>query len=167
QSLCVIGVCIGLFLSSFGVSQNSITTTVPTILNSLNISPKMLGLILTSLATFGSACVYVILDQLLTTIIVPNELPPSPEKACFLIGTINSSLAMIYIIIYTIPNWKVLVIEEMEKKTEHATYWIVKYLGNVTIGLLNSVRAIMVFGFSHIFFCKIDNGQCFTIWKGF
>ncbi|KAF0480577.1 putative UDP-galactose transporter [Gigaspora margarita] len=169
QLLCVIGACIGLLLCSYEEPNNSVnnTSTRPVILNFLKISPTIIGVILTSLASFGGACVYVTLDKLLTTNRVPNEIPLSPEKASFLIGIINSSLIMIYIIIYTIPNWKILVIEEIEKKPEHTTFWIVKYIGNVTIGLLNSIRAIMVFGFSYIFFCKIDNEQCFTIWKGF
>ncbi|RIB27463.1 hypothetical protein C2G38_2137835, partial [Gigaspora rosea] len=120
QLICVIGVCIGLFLSSYEDPHKHVTTTGPVILNFLKISPTIIGVILTSLASFGSACVYVTLDQLLTTSRLPNEIPPSPEKASFLIGIINSSLIIIYIIIYTIPNWKILVIEEIEKKSENS-----------------------------------------------
>ncbi|CAG8558221.1 28688_t:CDS:2 [Racocetra persica] len=165
QSLCVIGVCIGIFISSLGISKNSIVaiTTEPIIFNSYHIPLTMIGLILTSLATFGSACVYVILDQLLTTIRVPNELPPSPAKACFLIGTINSCLAMIYIVMYTIPNWKVLIIEEIEKKSQHVNTFI------IIISYLMLILASFFHNFAAYWVVKHlgDIGQCFTIWRGF
>ncbi|CAG8708387.1 9973_t:CDS:2, partial [Racocetra fulgida] len=77
---------------ALGISQNQddqhtipppTTATGPTILHSFNMSSTMFGMILTSFATFGYACVYVVSDQIFI-VRVPNELPPSPEKACFL-----------------------------------------------------------------------------------
>ncbi|CAG8775188.1 27839_t:CDS:2 [Gigaspora margarita] len=83
QLLCVIGACIGLLLCSYEEPNNSVnnTSTRPVIHNFLKISPTIIGVILTSLASFGGACVYVTLDKLLTTNRVPNEIPLSPEKA--------------------------------------------------------------------------------------
>ncbi|CAG8561317.1 9598_t:CDS:2 [Cetraspora pellucida] len=143
QTLCVIGVCIGLYLSSLGVSQNSVTIIKsPMIFSSINISLTMLGLILTSFATFGSACVYVILDQLLTTIRVPNELPPSPAKALLIIDDMekkNENSSNIFLIII---SYLMLILASFFHN--FSAYWVVKHLGNVTLGLLNSIRAIMV-----------------------
>ncbi|CAG8635621.1 92_t:CDS:2, partial [Scutellospora calospora] len=196
QSLCIIGVFIGLALSALGISQNEedqhttpppATATGPTVLHSFNMSSTMFGMILTSFATFGYACVYVVSDQIFV-VRVPNELPPSPERACFLVGSCCSCLSMLYVIFHTIPNWNSLVTEEIAKKAEHidtftiiiiylvlifasfihnlAYYQLIKRIGNVSTGLLNSIRAIVVFGLSHTMFCEFDSGQCFNVWKG-
>lgn len=196
QSLCIIGVFIGLALSALGISQDQddqhttpppATATGPTILHSFNMSSTMFGMILTSFATFGYACVYVVSDQIFT-VRSSNELPPSPEKACFLVGSCCSCLSMLYLVFYTIPNWNSLVTEEIAKKADHtstftivtiylmlifasfihnlAYYQLIKQIGNVSTGLLNSIRAIVVFGLSHVMFCEMDNGQCFNVWKG-
>ncbi|CAG8778423.1 6830_t:CDS:2, partial [Racocetra persica] len=196
QSLCIIGVFVGLALSALGISQNQddqhtipppTTATGPTILHSFNMSSTMFGMILTSFATFGYACVYVVSDQIFI-VRVPNELPPPPEKACFLVGSCCSCLTMLYVIFYTIPNWNSLVTEEIAKKAGYADtftiiiiylilvfasfvhnlayYQLIKRIGNVSTGLLNSIRAIVVFGLSHVMFCKMDDGQCFNVWKG-
>ncbi|CAG8504523.1 15995_t:CDS:2, partial [Dentiscutata heterogama] len=196
QSLCIFGVFIGLALSALGIYQDQgdqhstpppATATGPTLLHSFNMSSTMFGMILTSFATFGYACVYVVSDQIFI-VRASNELPPSPEKACFLVGSCCSCLSILYIIFYTIPNWNSLVTDEIAKKAEHtstftivtiylmlifasfihnlAYYQLIKQIGNVSTGLLNSIRAIVVFGLSHIMFCEIDNGQCFNVWKG-
>ncbi|CAG8755445.1 5929_t:CDS:2, partial [Acaulospora morrowiae] len=194
QSLSIIGVFFGLALSALGVSQDSdheapppATSTGPALLHSFNMSSTMFGMLLTSIATFGYACVYVVTDQLVS-IRTPNTLPLNPEKACFLVGSGCTGLSLMYITLYTIPNWDKLVTQEMAKKVPHASdfiivltylvlivasfvhnfayYWLMKRLGNVSTGLLNSIRAIVVFGLSHILFCGIDSGQCFNVWKG-
>jgi len=195
QSISIIGVSVGLALSALGINQNTELTTPPppssstgtTMPHVYHMSSTMFGMILTSFATFGYACVYVVSDQILTAR-TPNTLPPSPEKVCFLVGTCSTITSLIYIIFYTIPNWNILITQEMEKKIPHSStfiiiltysllcfssfihnfayYWLMKELGNVSTGILNSLRAIIVFGLSHMMFCPIDHGQCFNIWKG-
>ncbi|CAI2181189.1 16674_t:CDS:2, partial [Funneliformis geosporum] len=96
----------------------------------------MFGMILTSFSTFGYACVYVVSDRILSAC-TPDTRPPSPEKVLF--------ASFIHNLAY---------------------YWLMKELGNVSTGILNSLRAIVVFGLSHFMFCHIDEGQCFNIWKG-
>lgn len=196
QSLSIVGVFIGLALSALGISKGSdhstlppTTPTGPALLHfNLHMTTTMFGMILTSLATFGYACVYVVSD-LLVSRRTPDTIPPPPEKACFLVGSGCTVLSAMYIIMYTIPNWDKLVTQEMEKKVPHAStsliiiiyvvltiasfihnfsyYSLMKRIGNVSTGLLNSIRAIVVFGLSHLFFCDIDKGQCFNNWKGF
>ncbi|CAG8444582.1 8271_t:CDS:2 [Diversispora eburnea] len=200
QSISIIGVCFGLALSALGISKGTessdqttpppVTSTGPAILHSFNMTTTMYGMILTSLATFGYACVYVVNDLLVSNH-KANTIPPTPEKACFLVGSGCTFLSLMYIIIYTIPHWNKLVIQEMEKEKKVSDvstfviiiiymvltmasfihnlsyYSLMKRIGNVSTGLLNSIRAIVVFGLSHILFCDIDNGQCFNPWKGF
>ncbi|EXX71155.1 hypothetical protein RirG_081130 [Rhizophagus irregularis DAOM 197198w] len=135
QSISIIGVSVGLALSALGINQNKELTTPPppssstgtTMPHSYHMSNTMFGMLLTSFATFGYACVYVVSDQILTAR-APNTLPPSPKKVCFLVGTYE--------------------------------------IGNVSTSILNALRAIIVFGLSHMMFCKIDHGQCLNIWKG-
>ncbi len=38
-------------------------------------------------------------------------------------------------------------------------------IGSVTTGVMNSIRAISVFGISAIFFCSSDHKQCYTLAK--
>ncbi|RHZ46269.1 hypothetical protein Glove_627g35 [Diversispora epigaea] len=200
QSISIIGVCFGLALSALGISKGSessdnttpppVTSTGPAILHSFNMTTTMFGMILTSFATFGYACVYVISDLLVSNR-KGNTVPPTPEKACFLVGSGCTFLSMMYVIIYTLPHWNKLVTQEMEKEKKVSNvstsviiiiymvlsiasfihnfsyYSLMKRIGNVSTGLLNSIRAIVVFGLSHLLFCDIDNGQCFNPWKGF
>ncbi|PKY46874.1 hypothetical protein RhiirA4_461872 [Rhizophagus irregularis] len=195
QSISIIGVSVGLALSALGINQNKELTTPPppssstgtTMPHSYHMSNTMFGMLLTSFATFGYACVYVVSDQILTAR-APNTLPPSPKKVCFLVGTYGSLISFIYIIFYTIPNWNILITQEMVKKMPHSSnfviilmylilsfssfihnfayYWLMKEIGNVSTSILNALRAIIVFGLSHMMFCKIDHGQCLNIWKG-
>ncbi|CAG8614114.1 1671_t:CDS:2 [Paraglomus occultum] len=147
----------------------------------------MFGAVLAMISTFGYACIYVISDRILSER-VPNTTPPSPEKTCFLIGSCSTILSTIYILFYTIPNWDTLVVEKMKEREPHAStpviliifaflifssllhnlayYWLVKHTGNVSTGLLNSLRAIVIFILSHWLFCNQDRGQCFNYWKG-
>ncbi|CAB4424323.1 unnamed protein product [Rhizophagus irregularis] len=100
--------------NALGINQNKELTTPPppssstgtTMPHSYHMSNTMFGMLLTSFATFGYACVYVVSDQILTAR-APNTLPPSPKKVCFLVGTYGSLISFIYIIFYTIPNWNI------------------------------------------------------------
>src|ERR1700722_11259745 len=83
QSISIIGVSVGLALSALGINQNTELTTPPppssstgtTMPHVYHMSNTMFGMILTSFATFGYACVYVVSDQILTAR-TPNTLPP-------------------------------------------------------------------------------------------
>ncbi|CAG8516961.1 4580_t:CDS:2 [Paraglomus brasilianum] len=147
----------------------------------------MFGAVLAMISTFGYACIYVISDRILSER-VPNTTPPSPEKTCFIIGSCSTVLCTIYILFYTIPNWDTLVVEKMKAREPHAStvviltifaflvfasllhnlayYWLVKHTGNVSTGILNSLRAIVIFILSHWLFCNQDHAQCFNYWKG-
>ncbi|CAJ0827598.1 2739_t:CDS:2 [Entrophospora sp. SA101] len=194
QSISIVGVSFGLALSALGINQSSEVTETLTIdddneeIEYFNLSRSMFGMILVSFATLGYACIYVFSDLILNMKTPYDMIPPSPETICFLIGSFGTGFSMIYIIFYTIPNWDILITQEMAKLSQHdstftiifiyllliivsfahnlAYYWLMKHLGNVSTGLLNSVRAIVVFGLSHWFFCQLDSGQCFNIWKG-
>src|SRR5215210_367718 len=126
QSVCIIGVSLGLALSALGINHNTELTTPPpsgstgtgTMPHSYHLSNTMFGMLLTSFATFGYACVYVVSDQILSKR-TPTTIPPSPKKTCFLAGLNSTILSLIYIILYTIPNWDTLITQEMEKKEPH------------------------------------------------
>ncbi|CAI2181167.1 10176_t:CDS:2 [Funneliformis geosporum] len=107
------------------------------LLQSVSIVGVSVGL---ALSAFG---INQISDRILSAC-TPDTRPPSPEKVCFLVGT-NMFASFIHNLAY---------------------YWLMKELGNVSTGILNSLRAIVVFGLSHFMFCHIDEGQCFNIWKG-
>ncbi|CAG8442750.1 7963_t:CDS:2 [Ambispora gerdemannii] len=198
QWFCIIGVSFGLGISAVGIESSdqgehkapppTTTTSGPVLLHSFNLSSTGFGTMLTFVATFLYSCVYVLSDKILSTKNHPNINPPSPEKTCFLVGSCCSSFSLVYLLVYTIPNWDKLVMQEMiTKKSDITTpviiiiyillifaafihnfayFSLMQSTGNISTGLLNSLRAIVVFGLSHLLFCKIDPGQCFNIWKG-
>jgi hypothetical protein len=45
-------------------------------------------------------------------------------------------------------------------------FQLVECTGAVATGVLQALRAVGVFGISHVWFCDIDKGQCYTAWKG-
>ncbi|CAJ0837901.1 11643_t:CDS:2 [Entrophospora sp. SA101] len=190
QSISIIGVTFGLALSALGIHQSLEVTESSTVVddNKGIIFFRMFGMVLVVSGTFGYACVYVVSDWILSMDVPDDMIPPSPETICFLVGSFGSGFSILYIIIYTIPNWDILITQEMAKLSQHnststiifiyilliimsfahnlAYYWLIKHTGNVSTGLLNSLRAVLVFGSSHWFFCQLDSGQCFNLWKG-
>jgi len=47
-----------------------------------------------------------------------------------------------------------------------AYYYLLSYVGAVSTGILQALRAISVFILSAYYFCSVDLSQCFTMWKG-
>jgi hypothetical protein len=47
-----------------------------------------------------------------------------------------------------------------------AYFELVESTGAVATGVLQALRAVCVFGISHVWFCEQDSGQCYNSWKG-
>jgi len=170
QWISVIGISIGLGLSAIGKDGK---LTSPIIL---------IGIIINLLGTICYSVVYVLNEKHL-------KLPggPTTVQQSSWIGTSASSICLIYIILYTIPNYQTLIVDKIREKYGDQPYtwiyicyvlllllhflhaytyfWILENSGAVTTGVLQALRAVTVFFFSSFFFCEIDNAQCLTIYK--
>ncbi|CAN8066995.1 unnamed protein product [Agarophyton chilense] len=91
-----------------------------------------------------------------------------------------------YVLTYTVPNWKQLVVHSIEQHHGNRTiiveeyiyltvasffhaithYDVVASVGAVPIGVLNAIRAVSVFGVSSLFFCSNQASQCYNSRKG-
>ncbi|KAF9897400.1 hypothetical protein BX616_005666, partial [Lobosporangium transversale] len=142
---------------------------------------KSFGALITLGATFLSACVYVLSDKILSTF----KPKPIPEKVCTLVGSYASFLTFIYLCVYTIPNWQTEVVDIVE--TRHGSwigiiivypivalssmvhslnyYVLIARINNIAVGIMQSLRAVLVFVMSHYLFCGVSDTQCFNEWK--
>ncbi|SBT75504.1 drug/metabolite transporter, putative [Plasmodium ovale] len=97
-----------------------------------------------------------------------------------LMGIFSSFVVLLWTIIWTLPNFDHLIMENIRKKQGNlntiglsflglfvfnfitsATLWyIMKISGSLTVGILKGLKVAIIFLFSHIFFCKYDAKQC-------
>ncbi|ORX63335.1 hypothetical protein BCR32DRAFT_273464 [Anaeromyces robustus] len=170
QWLSVIGIALGLSLSAIGKDGK---LTSPIIL---------IGIIINLIGTICYSVVYVLNEKNL-------KLPggPTTVQQSSWIGTSASSICLVYIILYTIPNYQTLIVDKVKENYggqpygwiyisyilllllhflhAYTYFWILESSGAVTTGVLQALRAVTVFFFSSYFFCEIDNAQCLTIYK--
>jgi len=172
QWYAILIVTLGLSFSAFGNKDIS---------NDQSQWGSLLGAVFTLLCTIMYSFVYIISEGLLT-----SKNPPSPQRLQTFDGIYVAILVTIYLITYTIPNFKTLVYDKVE---EHQGVWsiiimvymvlvlsgflhsythfkLLSSIGSVSTGILQSLRAISVFAFSAWFFCEGHPNQCFTISKG-
>ena len=171
----IIIVTVGLFISGLGNSSNS------TFHN---------GIIKTTCVPLISTCIYgfeyVLIEKLLNTDHDSNkDNIPKPTEMCYKTGIYSGTIIIIYILIYVIPNWKSLIIDEIA--LHNGNYWsiIICYLflflcnflhnwtyfkllhvsGAVSTGINQALRAVFVFIISGILFCEYSPNQCFSSFK--
>ncbi|KAF9963674.1 hypothetical protein BGZ70_007248 [Mortierella alpina] len=176
QWVAIVGVTCGLAISAVGtVQEASPDGPVQTWLE------KSFGALVTLGATFLYACVYVLSDKVLSTF----KPKPIPEKVCSMVGAYASLLTFIYLCVHTFPNWQT---EVLDVVTAHQGSWttiIIVYplltissllhslnyyvllsrINNIAVGILQSLRAVLVFVMSHYLFCGVSATQCFNQWK--
>ncbi|KAF9349532.1 hypothetical protein BGX26_012182 [Mortierella sp. AD094] len=176
QWLAIFGVTLGLAISAVGTVQDeSPDGPVQSWLE------KSFGALITLGATFLYACVYVLSDKVLSTF----QPKPIPEKVCSMVGGYASLLTLIYLCIHTFPNWQTEVVDVVEARQGskigifvvyplvtissmlHSLnyYVLLSRINNIAVGIMQSLRAVLVFVMSHYLFCGISSTQCFNEWK--
>lgn len=170
QWVAVIGIAFGLSLSAIGKDGK------------LNSPIMLIGIIINLLGTIFYSIVYVLNEKNLKR---PGG--PSTVQQSSWIGTSASSICLVYIVLYTIPNYQTLIVDKVKENYggqpygwiyisyilllllhflhSYTYFWILESSGAVTTGVLQALRAVTVFFFSSYFFCEIDNAQCLTIYK--
>jgi hypothetical protein len=141
---------------------------------------QLIGILITLAATCIFALNYVFVEYILTR---PN--PPSVEKVQALIGTYSLALLSLWMVFYTIPRWQTLVVEQIEEFQGNvpliigfyvlltlasfghslAYYQLLRLVGAVSTGVLQSLRAALVFFVSSLLFCKTHPEQCYNFIK--
>ncbi|KAF9938730.1 hypothetical protein BGZ67_010494 [Mortierella alpina] len=176
QWVAIVGVTCGLAISAVGtVQEASPDGPVQTWLE------KSFGALVTLGATFLYACVYVLSDKVLATF----KPKPIPEKVCSMVGAYASFLTFIYLCVHTFPNWQT---EVLDVVAAHQGSWVtiiivyplltlssllhslnyyvlLSRINNIAVGILQSLRAVLVFVMSHYLFCGVSATQCFNQWK--
>ncbi|KAF9212650.1 hypothetical protein BGZ59_006480 [Podila verticillata] len=176
QWVAIVGVTMGLAVSAVGTVQNvSSDGAVQSWLE------KSFGALITLGATFLYACVYVLSDKVLSTF----EPKPIPEKVCSMVGGYASLLTLVYLCVYTFPNWQTEVVDLVKthdgnwlgilfvyplltiSSMLHSLnyYVLLSRINNIAVGILQSLRAVLVFVMSHYMYCGISSTQCFNQWK--
>ncbi|KAJ5070706.1 hypothetical protein M0811_01686 [Anaeramoeba ignava] len=145
-------------------------------------STVLFGIFMTLISAFLYAISYTFSEYLIT-----SEQVSSPFELCSYMGKISSLLVTLYIFVVVMPNWGNLVSEPIEKKVGNPYLIFVTYLllifgaffhnisyfsiletnGSVIIGIMQAIRAVLVFIFSSFFYCGIQSSQCYTFAKFF
>ncbi|CAO3608749.1 unnamed protein product [Cunninghamella blakesleeana] len=173
QWVAIFGTSSGLAMSALGHSDNDISPE-----DKANAAVLLFGTLLTISGTFFYSCVYVYSDYMLSKQIPP----PLPARICSYVGIYTSTISLIWIGIYTLPRidqlihiddtprsyiWGMYILLMVSNAAHSWNYYeLIDRTGSVATGILQGLRAVIVYGLSHMWFCSIDAAQCFTVYKG-
>lgn len=141
----------------------------------------LIGICLTLFSTMMFSFFYVLTENILTG---PNA--PTPHQLQATSGTLSASFVTLYLCIWTIPNFRDIVITRVTEQDGSWPAIVIVYailvlsaflhsvtffqllgsVGAVSTGILQSLRAISVFAISAILFCDSHKNQCFNEYKG-
>ncbi|ORX46742.1 hypothetical protein DM01DRAFT_1310818 [Hesseltinella vesiculosa] len=172
QWIAIFGTSAGLTLSSldnFGPSTDA---------DSASTTLLMMGTMMTVGGTFFYACLYVYADYLLS-----KQSPPAlPARVCAYVGMYTTSISILWISVYTLPRvdqmiqihdtnsstvWMMYALVALGSGTHAWNYYeLIDRTGSVATGILQGLRAVIVYGLSHLWYCSTDSAQCFTVYKG-
>jgi len=111
---------------------------------------------------------------------------PVPELICSVMGWYGCIIYGTWQVLYTLPHYNEVVLEPIWNKNGniqqikwifciltfvcfiHAItfYSLLQRLGAVTTGVMKGIQTISVFLISHVAFCKYQESQCFTKFRG-
>ena len=134
------------------------------------------------LFTLISACFYSSSYVLVEYTLQDTKDPPSERDLQAFAGLYGLFLVSCYMALYTVPNWQTLVVQNVAAKKGSMSnvflayfilalscflhsvsyYKLVRNVGAVSTGVLQSLRAVSVFGISSLVFCGRHAEQCVT-----
>ncbi|SAM05723.1 hypothetical protein [Absidia glauca] len=170
---------LAIFGTSAGLAICSLGTIGTTSDDPENAATLTFGTLLTVAGTFFYSCAYVYGD-----VILSKQLPPPlPARICSYMGMYSTVMSLVWISIYTLPRYDQLIDIGVTSKyvvwgmyllsalsnTAHSWnyYELIDRTGSVATGILQGLRAVLVYGISHVWYCSSDSVQCFTTYKGF
>ncbi|RCH99945.1 hypothetical protein CU097_004909 [Rhizopus azygosporus] len=140
QWIAIFGTSAGLAMSSLDSMKGS--DDAKEVKNGL----LMFGTLMTLSGTFFYSCVYVYSDYILSKQIPP----PLPAR-----GTNTFTVLLMYIIVSVsnaVHSWNY--------------YELIDRTGSVATGILQGLRAVLIYVISNSLYCQSDASQCFTVYKG-
>lgn len=141
-----------------------------------------LGIFLVVCGSLFHSLSYILSEIVLTTF----KESVTPVGLSTTVGFFGCAVFGAWQIIYTMPRFQLLVIDEIAK--HNGVYWVIlicfivlvcsslvhavcffsliQRVGSTTTGVLKGVQSVLVFVLSHYFFCNLQPAQCFTELKG-
>ncbi|GAN06959.1 conserved hypothetical protein [Mucor ambiguus] len=131
------------------------------------------GTLMTLGGTLVSACIYVYADNILSK----TDRQPLPARVCCWMGIYTSLFTWLWISVYTLPQFDEIIHVDAETSTatviamyllvtianalhSWSHYELIERTGNVATGILQGLRAILVYSISHVWYCQEDSAQC-------
>ncbi|CAD50917.1 drug metabolite transporter, putative [Plasmodium reichenowi] len=159
---------LGILLITFGIAIKS---------NNLKIEinkEEIIGIVLIFLSNILMGLTFVLNEKYMHQM--------EGQNIVCLMGLFCFGFIFIWTLIWTIPNFEHLIINNIKKKqgniqtiglsffflflfnfiTSSTLWYIMKISGSLSIGILKGLKVAIIFLFSHIFFCKYDPKQCLT-----
>jgi len=158
-------------ITTIGVSLSAVGTFNIDSFNTI----QLLGITFTLFSTLSYGSNYIVSEAIILSVYPP----PGPVIQLFS-GITGFVLVLVYIMLYTIPNWENLVTANIQKSSGSVVIIILTYIvlifsscihswsylkllkqtGSVSTGILQSLRASCVFFLSSLFFCTHHPEQC-------
>ncbi|KAJ3075131.1 hypothetical protein HDU98_009081 [Podochytrium sp. JEL0797] len=158
----VCAICLGLSITAVGSSGQQDKSG----------SSILFGILVCLLGTSLLSLVYVANDHLLT------ENLATPYSQSIYVGLFSTLFTLLVMLLISIPTLLTLPLFDWDVVLAHlililsslghsvAYFELVEATGGVATGVLQGLRAVLVFGLSDVWFCGRDEGQCFTVYKG-
>lgn len=171
----------GLSISALGTSSSSTSSSSSSSSTYDSSSTKLVGIGFTLLCTAMYGLHYVVSESVVGT---PH--PPSLTLIQGITGGYALTVLTIYSLFHTVPNFNILVIDNVKHANGNVyvvvtvyfllvfsaflhsvTYFrLISSMGSVSTGVLQSLRAVTVFGLSAILFCdEYHHENCFNMMK--
>lgn len=168
QSVSVVVIVLGLTVASAGSMSEG--------------KNVIFGGILILLGSTFHSLVYIISEKLM----IQSIDPIAPENLSFIMGFFGLSFYSMWQILYTIPNFQTLIVDQIIVHNGSVRAIFLSYIGLIiinfvhafcffhllgqigatTTGVLKGVQTVIVFIVSHLAFCSLQYSQCFTFQKG-
>lgn len=111
---------------------------------------------------------------------------PTPRELCIKVGTTCVGIIAVYMTFYVFPNWNEIVMTPIkEAQGDSSTivlglllytisqlahgftyFMMLRSIGAVSTGVMQSLRAVLVFALSSMVFCSRQESQCFDLRRG-
>mmetsp|Transcript_62490 Transcript_62490/g.129809 ORF Transcript_62490/g.129809 Transcript_62490/m.129809 type:complete len:404 (+) Transcript_62490:222-1433(+) len=171
QWLAILGIAMGLGLTSHGSAPAHLHSDTGLVL---------MGIGVTLVGCVGYASTYVMVEAILSR---GNCI--EPQRLCVCVGAFGTVVHFAYLFSYTFPNFEELVLKNIEKNQGNLNtvtmlygilvlsafihnwnyFFLLRYSGAVTTGVISALRAIGVFIASGWMFCGDHPSQCMTAQK--
>ncbi|GAA5800654.1 hypothetical protein HPULCUR_006090 [Helicostylum pulchrum] len=178
QWVAIFGVSAGLAISSMDSFSANHSKTA-SLEESAKTTLLMFGTLMTLGGTFFYACVYVYSDSIMSQ----QKPPPLPARICFYSGCYTSVISLVWIAFYTLPRYDDLIHIKAGTSNEAVVgmyvlvivanalhswnyYELIDRTGSVATGILQGLRAVLIYIISDSWYCESDPAQCFTQFKG-